>query len=89
MQRYHVSVDGNVQGVGFRFNTQMKASEYDVSGWVKNKMDGSVELEVQGEPETVEAFLSALKNVKFPAKVTSLYKKEIDVVEGEQAFSIR
>jgi acylphosphatase len=89
MQRYYVIVNGHVQGVGFRFNTQMKASEFGVSGWVKNNMDGSVELEVQGEPETVEAFLTSLKNVKFPAKVRSLNKKEIEVIEGEKAFSIR
>jgi acylphosphatase len=52
---------GRVQGVGFRYTTLQVAREYDVSGFVKNLVDGRVQLEAEGRPEEVEAFITALE----------------------------
>jgi acylphosphatase len=41
-------VFGDVQGVGYRLATQRLASELGLSGWVRNREDGSVELEAEG-----------------------------------------
>jgi acylphosphatase len=51
-----------VQGVGFRFTASRLASRFDVSGWVRNLPDGRVELEAQGEPETLRGFLDAIRS---------------------------
>lgn len=51
-------VSGRVQGVGFRFSAQQKAIELQLTGWVQNKFDGTVEIEVEGEKEKVEQFIS-------------------------------
>jgi acylphosphatase len=51
---------GQVQGVGFRRRTERIARSYPVAGYVRNLDDGSVELEVEGEPEAVERFLAAV-----------------------------
>ncbi|MFO7725025.1 MAG: acylphosphatase [Oceanipulchritudo sp.] len=56
---FHCSVffSGHVQGVGFRFQTRQVAREFEVSGFVRNLMDGRVQLEVEGEKAEVEGFL--------------------------------
>lgn len=52
---------GRVQGVGFRYSTLQVAREYEVSGYVKNLMDGRVQLEAEGRPEEIEAFITAVE----------------------------
>lgn len=52
---------GRVQGVGFRYTTLEVAREFDVSGHVKNLVDGRVELEAEGKAEEVTAFIAALE----------------------------
>lgn len=52
-----VNVYGKVQGVGFRYSALQKANEMGVRGFVKNRTDGSVYMEVEAEPELLEQFL--------------------------------
>ena len=54
----HLAISGRVQGVGYRFYTQRKARELGVTGWVRNRRDGSVEAVVQGEAELVDAMIA-------------------------------
>jgi ABC-2 type transport system ATP-binding protein len=51
---------GRVQGVGFRYQAAQAAKEYEVSGFVVNLPDGRVQLEAEGEPGEVDAFVSAV-----------------------------
>lgn len=61
MNRIQFTVRGRVQGVGFRYFTQTTAETYGVVGWVRNEADGSVCGEAQGSPESLDAFLAALR----------------------------
>ena len=56
-----IRVTGMVQGVGYRYFAKQQANLYALRGYVKNKADGSVELEVEGEKEVVEKFKSLLE----------------------------
>lgn len=60
---HHESVffTGHVQGVGFRYSTLQVAKEFEVAGFVQNLPDGRVQLEVEGAPAEVGAFLNALE----------------------------
>ena len=51
---------GRVQGVGFRYATKQLALGFDVIGWVKNLSDGTVELQIMGEPDEIEEFIQEI-----------------------------
>ena len=53
-----LEIEGRVQGVGFRWWTVRQASALGLSGWVRNRRDGSVEALAIGETKTVEAFVA-------------------------------
>ncbi|WON78251.1 acylphosphatase [Serratia sp. UGAL515B_01] len=55
-------VYGVVQGVGFRYNTQHKATALGVTGYACNLDDGSVEVLACGEREAVDRLVVWLKN---------------------------
>ncbi|MEP7236115.1 MAG: acylphosphatase, partial [Ignavibacteriota bacterium] len=57
MQRFHLLVSGLVQGVGFRQNTRRKARLMNLTGFVRNLPEGTVEIEVQGTAPDLERFL--------------------------------
>ncbi len=82
-----VYYSGRVQGVGFRYTAQHVAQEYDVAGFVRNLPDGRVEVKVEGSPEQVEGFLSAL------AQRMSGYIEETQAVDeppqGAKEFHVR
>ncbi|MBP0596095.1 acylphosphatase [Paraburkholderia sp. LEh10] len=48
-----VKVYGTVQGVGYRAACVQRARQLDLAGWVRNRLDGSVEALLQGAPESV------------------------------------
>ena len=52
-----VIFEGWVQGVGFRYTVKDLSRGFDVCGWVKNLPDGTVELQVMGDPDEVAAFI--------------------------------
>jgi len=52
-----IKVYGRVQGVGFRFYTNKKAVELELSGFVQNKPDGSVYIEAEGEDTNLLTFI--------------------------------
>lgn len=52
-----VIFEGRVQGVGFRYTVKDLSRGFDVCGSVRNLPDGSVELQVMGEPDEVEPFI--------------------------------
>ena len=61
MIRRYILVTGLVQGVGFRWFARTTAAELGVTGWVHNRADTAVELEVQGSTAAVEAFVRAVE----------------------------
>jgi acylphosphatase len=53
-ERVHLIVHGRVQGVFFRASTEEKAIGLGLTGWVKNRPDGTVEVVAEGEREKLE-----------------------------------
>lgn len=59
-----ICVNGDVQGVGFRARVRSIANAYSVYGYVRNMPDGSVEIHVEGDDHSVEAFIETIKSLK-------------------------
>ena len=68
----HYLITGRVQGVGFRFYMQRKARELGVTGWVRNRRDGSVEAMVQGAADAVETMTAWARRGPPSAVVTDV-----------------
>jgi len=56
--RAHAIITGRVQGVFFRMETKYAAESFGLTGWVRNKMDGSVETVMEGDEDQVNALLA-------------------------------
>lgn len=80
MQRVtkYLWIQGRVQGVGFRFYMERKARALDITGWVRNRTDGSVEAMVQGSAEAVEAIIAVAQRGPPSAKVTGVRITDAD-----------
>ncbi|KAA9089881.1 acylphosphatase [Microbacterium radiodurans] len=58
MRSVHVIVEGDVQGVGYRYTLRLEADRAGVAGWVRNRLDGSVEAVVEGADDRVDDVLA-------------------------------
>lgn len=79
---YHVIVSGVVQGIGFRAWVKRHARRLLITGWVKNREDGAVELNIQGGKEAIHLLIDLLRQGPPLAAVSSVLKKKI--VEAPQ-----
>jgi acylphosphatase len=70
--RLHAIVAGNVQGVGFRAFVIRNANRLGLNGWVRNRWDYTVEVVAEGERESLEQLLSALRRGPSAAMVTQV-----------------
>lgn len=65
-------ITGRVQGVGYRAWTADTARRHGLTGWVRNRRDGSVEALFQGEDEAIGAMLADCRNGPPSALVTDV-----------------
>jgi len=70
--RLHAIIQGHVQGVGFRYFVQGKAKSLGLTGWVRNRWDGSVEVLTEGKRTELDSLLEALYRGPRGATVTNL-----------------
>ena len=88
MNAIHVSIYGQVQGVGFRSWIKEKADKLKVSGWVRNASDGSVELFLQGDESSVNQLLSLAWEGPNQADVEDVLTQESEEDDLIRAFDI-
>lgn len=78
----HLAISGRVQGVGFRHFMSRAAFELHVTGWVRNRHDGSVEAVVSGTAEAVHALIERARRGPAHAMV-----EECRVSEAQGSFT--
>jgi len=72
MKRLHIFIKGRVQGVGFRYFVLSAAVEIQLTGWVRNRRDGSVEVLAEGAEEDLNMLLRALQRGPSSSNVTEV-----------------
>ncbi|WP_284163498.1 acylphosphatase [Frigidibacter sp. SD6-1] len=86
---FHVRVTGRVQGVAYRAWAQAEAQALGLSGWVRNRGDGSVEAMLAGPEETVKAMILAMSEGPGAARVTDVFTDPVDPATVSPGFTIR
>jgi len=87
--RVAARVTGRVQGVGFRHFTRQTARRLGVHGWVRNEPDGSVRLEVEGDPAAVAQLVEAAREGPGTARVEQVTTEDRAVMNDSTPFSVR
>lgn len=68
----NLKIYGRVQGVWYRESMRREAELHDVSGWVRNCSDGTVEAYVEGRPDAVNAIIAWCRQGPPSAKVSNV-----------------
>ena len=81
-------LEGRVQGVGFRFFTQRRATALGLRGWVRNLPDGTVEAEAWGPSAALAEFKDELRGGPAGSRVTAIRESTLDKAEERSRFEI-
>jgi acylphosphatase len=89
----HVTINGRVQGVGYRYFVEQAARSRDLEGWVRNRRDGSVEAVFAGPAEAVTAMIGACRRGPSSARVEALRDEAgnpdmLNLREARERFSV-
>ena len=86
--RRRYSIEGQVQGVGFRYRARYAAQTLELTGWVENEDDGSVTLEVQGDPDKFMRLFAMIQKSDY-IRITGIRQKDLPPDPWERGFSVR
>jgi len=83
-KQINLKIYGKVQGVFFRDSSRAEAKELNLSGWAKNKTDGTVEMVAEGEDKNLKKFIEWCKYGPDHAEVE---KVDVEWLEPTSQFS--
>ncbi len=87
MNTRRLIITGLVQGVGYRFGMAQEAARHGVSGWVRNRRDGSVEAVLAGTPEAVAAIIAWAQSGPSTARVDAVMVERHSSSERFEGFT--
>ncbi len=87
--RMHAFIKGRVQGVGFRYFVFQVAQDRDITGWVRNRRDGSVEVTAEGHQDDLNGFLADLRKGPISADVQDVDYTFTEVDGKSRKFQVR
>jgi hydrogenase maturation protein HypF len=87
-ERRKIKIRGLVQGVFFRETVRRTASRYDISGFIRN-VGSAVEIEAEGEPDTLAAFIADVLAHPPPAARVEDVQSTLLPATGEEGFFVR
>ncbi|HTQ35119.1 MAG TPA: acylphosphatase [Stellaceae bacterium] len=88
MRSVRLTITGRVQGVGYRIWAERTATALGVAGWVRNRADGSVELQATGSEAAIAALIDACRQGPRAAVVADIAIAAAED-DGSQGFGAR
>ena len=85
----HLRITGRVQGVGYRWNMAQEAQRLGLTGWVRNRLDGSVEALATGPVDAVQALINWAQRGPELARVDGVDVTEVESGEVLGGFEQR
>ncbi|NOK16954.1 acylphosphatase [Corallococcus carmarthensis] len=87
-RRVTLRIQGTVQGVSYRESARHEALRLGVSGWVRNRSDGSVEATVEGEPGALDDFIRWCHTGPRMARVTDVARTDGGATGEFRTFTV-
>lgn len=88
MPRKRLIVNGKVQGVGFRHFAKLEAIKHGITGFVRNKIDGSVLIEAQGDDVALESFVASMHIGPAYSEITTIEMFDLVNKDSESGFIV-
>jgi len=90
MATVHLRIAGRVQGVGYRYALQAEAVRLGITGWVRNRADGSVEALAQGPQQALETLAAWARRGPPAARVSEVTATPAssETAQSHEAFVI-
>jgi acylphosphatase len=86
----HLIITGIVQGVGYRASFMYQARTLQLSGWVRNRLDGSVEAIVSGDAQAVQSIIDWAWRGPSNAQVSDVVVVDVDdPLASDEEFEMR
>ena len=89
LTRLHAVISGRVQGVGFRGFTATAAQRIGVTGWVRNRINGTVETMAEGDQVQMDAFIQEISKGPGPSYVDNVEIKWLPATGEFTSFKVR
>ncbi len=86
---FQILLSGRVQGVGFRYFAEARASRYNIKGYVRNIYDDKVEIFCQGETGNLDKFILEVKKGPSFSHITHVDMEEIKDSPIYDSFEIK
>ena len=89
MKKVIITVQGRVQGVGFRYHTKLMADKVGVKGTAENQIDGSVLIKVSASTDKIDSFIDSIENNKPPfSRIDSIHIVENNDLPEFSSFKV-
>ncbi|MBN1991653.1 MAG: acylphosphatase [Anaerolineae bacterium] len=87
--RARILIEGRLQALNFRYNTQQQAKKLGLAGFVRTLSDGRIEIEVQGDEANVETMLAWCQEEPQSSQIRSIFYRYDEPSERYSGFNVR
>jgi acylphosphatase len=87
--RVRILIEGRLQGANFRLNTQSRAHQLGLFGFIRNLSDGRIEIEAQGDEDKVEEMLSWCQEEPHSSQIRSILFRHDEPINRYSDFEVR
>ena len=89
MKQARILIEGRLQRMNFRLQTQQQAQKLDLVGFIRNLSDGRIEIEVQGEENKIEEMLQWCQQEPHNSQIRSILYRLEEPTKNYTDFAVR